>query len=158
MMPAQKPGSSKQDYETPDAFLRAVTERFGVLEVDLAARRDNAKCSTFLTPEADSLSCDWGHYFGRNCWLNPPFGSIPAWAKKCAHTMAARGRRPTRILLLTPASVATEWFAEHVEGKALVLPLRPRLAFVGEKDPFPKDLMLSVYGERPGFETWRWRP
>lgn len=42
--------------------------------------------------------------------------------------------------------------------KAMVLGLSPRLTFKGEKDPYPKDLMLSVYGQAySGFDTWNWR-
>ena len=64
-----------------------------------------------------------------------------------------------RILLLTPASVGSRWFADHVWGHALVLALSPRLTFVGETHPYPSDLILSVYDpemER-GFAPWRWR-
>jgi hypothetical protein len=58
--------------------------------------------------------------------------------------------------MLTPASVSTEWFNDSVHGQALVLAIRPRIKFVGHADPYPKDLILSCYGEPPGFDTWRW--
>jgi hypothetical protein len=41
----------------------------------------------------------------------------------------------------------------------MVLPLNPRLTFVGEKDPYPKDLMLSCFGFGvTGCKQWRWLP
>ncbi len=41
----------------------------------------------------------------------------------------------------------------------MVLGLSPRLTFEGTKDPYPKDLMLSVFGYgMNGFDTWRWKP
>lgn len=152
-MPRQVPGRSRQDYETPAEFIRAVELRFGRLHVDLAARADNAKCPIFVTPDEDSLSIDWSVRFrNRRAWINPEFADIGPWAAKCA---AARG---LHIFMLTPASVGANWFAEHVHGRALVLALSPRLTFVGASDPYPKDCMLSIFGFGvAGFDVWRWR-
>jgi hypothetical protein len=46
---------------------------------------------------------------------------------------------------------------EYVWREAHVYALSPRLTFKGEKWPYPKDCMLSVFGEQPGFEVWRWK-
>jgi hypothetical protein len=61
--------------------------------------------------------------------------------------------------MLTPASIGTEWFRRHVLGRAFVLGLSPRLTFVGTTAPYPKDLMLTVWGGPygPGFGCWNWR-
>ena len=163
--PAQKPGRSKQDYGTPWEFIRAVEARWGKLYVDLAARADNAKAAEYITPKQDSLSVDWAWFAHAQAWLNPPFAKIGNWAAKCAQVAPEFRQAGGRIFLLTPASIDTDWFAEHVHGKALVLGLRPRMIFdgtpinpkTGKRDPYPKGLMLSVYGERPGFDTWRWK-
>ena len=157
--PAQKPGRSKQDYGTPRAFLVAVEARFGALQFDLAASADNSKCLGHFSEMVDSLTQDWCKLRG-NLWLNPPFANIDPWAAKCAASFS-----PTRwIFLLTPASIGTEWFAAHVWGIARVMPLRPRMTFdgtpinpkTGRPDPYPKDLMLSVFGAEPGFEPWKY--
>lgn len=155
--PKQKPGGSKQDYGTPRAFIRACEARWGHFAVDLAATQDNAKASRFIPPEEDSLAVPWAAYFRHApvlAWLNPPFGAIERWAAKCAEET----RDSTlRIVMLTPASIGTQWFAEHVHGKALVLGIRPRLTFEGTTDPYPKDLMLSLFGfGETGFDVWRW--
>jgi phage N-6-adenine-methyltransferase len=149
-------GRSRQDYGTPWEFIRAVVDRFGPLDHDLAASEKNAKASTFYDEASDSISKDWGraHPTG-NLWLNPPFAYIEPWANKCEFES---NRRHGLIFLLTPASIGTEWFAKYVHRKALVLALSPRLTFEGTDDPYPKDLMLSVYGYgMNGFDTWRWR-
>lgn len=156
--PKQKPGSSRQDYGTPWALIRAIEARWGKLTIDLAARADNAKCPESITPEEDSLKQDWARCIGGGIgWLNPPFGDIAPWAAKC---LAARG---TSIIMLTPASIGSEWFADYCEGKAKVVGLRPRLKFEGCKDPYPKDCMLTLWCEQNGifhderdFQTWRW--
>jgi phage N-6-adenine-methyltransferase len=156
-MPEQKPGRSVQEVGTPRIFLDAVEARFGKLEFDLAANIDNSICGPdFYGPGSfnalDGLSTWWG---GKplNMWLNPPYGNIAPWAAKCA-----RDRHPEGRIAFVPASVGSNWFADHVDGKALVLFLRPRLTFVGHTQSYPKDLILAMYGEKPGYECWRWKP
>ena len=151
--PQQKPGRSKQDYGTPREFLDAIEQRFGATTFDLAAHAENTTHPDYFSPEVDSLAQDWTQLAG-NLWLNPPFGDIAPWAAKCAASAAPH----RRIFMLTPASIGSNWFAAHVLGKALVLGLSPRMTFVGAPDPYPKDLMLSIFGEFPGFGVWRWRP
>ena len=151
-MPAQRPGQSKQDYGTPRIFLDAVERRYGKILFDLAAHSKNAVVPRFFSKEQNSLVQDWAKIKG-NRWLNPEFADIAPWAAKCA---AYRERDLGRTLFLVPASIGAQWFADHVHGKALVLGLTGRLSFDG-KNPYPKDCMLCVYGERPGFDIWDWR-
>jgi phage N-6-adenine-methyltransferase len=146
---------SRQDYGTPSEFFAAVAGRFGAPSCDLAACPENAACSRHFSERDDSLAQDWTGLSGV-LWLNPPFRTIDPWAAKCSES-AGPGRT---ILMLTPASIGTNWFRDHVLGRALVLGLNPRLTFVGETAPYPKDLMLSVwdgYGTS-GFGQWEWAP
>jgi phage N-6-adenine-methyltransferase len=155
--PKQKPGRSKQDYGTPWPFIRACEARWGRFAVDLAATAENAKAPRFIGPDQDSLKVPWATYLPPStlAWLNPQFGDIDSWAKKCAEETHGS---TLRIVMLTPASIGTEWFADHVHQKALVLGVRPRLTFEGTKDPYPKDLMLSLFGfGSTGFDVWRWK-
>lgn len=168
-LPAQRPGLSRQDYETPPDFIAAVRSRFGTIAWDLAAsaascRADSPRSHYGPGSSAgeDALVQDWTNLLG-TLWLNPPFGDLEPWARKCAESAAAV-RRSTdrvwrsdwRIAMLTPASIGANWFARHVHRRSLVLGLSPRLTFAGEKTPYPKDLMLSVFGVAPGFDVWRW--
>lgn len=156
-MPRQNRATSKQDYETPPDFLAAIAARWGTIDVDLAARADNAKAAVFVTPEEDTLTVPWAERFmNLNCFLNPEFRDIDPYAEKCAYegSLIQRGR----IFMLTPASIGTNWFSRHVEGRAMVLGLAPRLRFVGEREYYPKDLMLSIFAPGiHGFGTWRWK-
>lgn len=125
-MPAQKPGKSKQDYATPWKFIRALEKRFGKIELDLAATKENTKAPLFITPEQDSLKQDWDRFDVKLAFLNPPFSENDDFARKCA-----RAQRLS-ILFLVPASVGSEWWAREVDGKAdLVLFVRPRIEFDG---------------------------
>jgi hypothetical protein len=166
-MPAQKPGKSKQDYGTPPEFLDAVEERFGDLTWDCAATAENSVVDGgryFSEAGVDALTADWRHYFKRDAapppllWFNPTFSGI-------AHQWAPLVSRWTtelpwlRLLFFTPAAVGSEWYRKHVEDRAMVLALNPRMTFVGESDPYPKDLMLSCFGFGvTGFRQWRWLP
>lgn len=155
-MPEQKPGRSVQVVRTPREFLDAVEARFSPLTWDLAADEINHVTPGWHGSGAkwgDSLIAPWSEISGL-LWLNPPYGNIAPWADKCA-LAASHG---ARIAFLVPASVGSNWFAEHVDGKALVLFLRPRLTFVGHTQSYPKDLILALYGEKPGYECWRWKP
>jgi phage N-6-adenine-methyltransferase len=155
--PKQKPGRSVQDVRTPPELLRAIEQAFGVREwnIDLAANSDNRIVGRFLglgsSESEDALAVPWDFYY--DCWLNPPFANIKPWVAKCATAMH-RGR----IFALLPAAVGSNWYAAHVHGVAHVVALSPRVTFVGHKAPYPKDLILAVYGPvKGGFSTWKWK-
>lgn len=159
-IPAQKPGRSKQNYQTPPAFLYAIRAQIGTITIDLAADGPNV-CDRWFGPGSplgeDAFEQDWamqvpmgGQHVG---WLNPPYGSIAPWARKCV-AEAARG---ARIVMLTPDGLGTNWFCDIVQAHALTLVLRPRLTFVGETSSYPKDLAVHLFGAgMVGIGTWRW--
>jgi phage N-6-adenine-methyltransferase len=164
-MPAQKPGSSEQSVGTPWEFIHAVVKRFGPLAWDLAADERNRKAPFYYGVEQDTLRQDWARLRG-NLWLNPEYADLDPYAAKCARELARvqadharRNRHDWRVLLLTPASIGTEWFHDHVHGRALVLGLSPRLTFVGHTHGYPKDLSLSIYSTDlgVGVAPWRWK-
>ncbi len=161
VMPIQKPGRSVQVVGTPRDFLDAVERRFGKLDFDLAATLDNCVVerdgdhhfgpgSALAT---DSLLTDWSSDVDGRLWLNPEFADIGKWAKKCSETLCDGDKR---VFLFVPLTTAN-WACDFVHGKALVLGLNPRITFVGHTSPYPKDMMLAVYGMAPGFEVWRWK-
>jgi len=155
MVPAQRPANSRQDYTTPFAFLAAVERLVGPIAVDLAADTSNHVCERWLGPGGeveDAFAVPWAGLAPRQLlWLNPPFGAIGRWVER-AEAAKSGG---ARVAVLTPASVGSEWFARWVAGRAAVLFLRPRLSF-DRKAPYPKDLMLSLYGWVPGWWLWDW--
>lgn len=158
IVPAQKRGTSKQDYMTPPEFLAAVLKRWSVSQfaVDLAASEDNVGAAFIIIPEIDSLQVDWAQFNG-DLWLNPPFANIGPWAKKCSvATHGSRFSQNRRIFFLVPAAVGSRWFEKYVHPFARVYFLRDRICFDG-KFPYPKDCILAVYGEHPGYEFWSWK-
>lgn len=169
-MPRQKPGESKQDYATPKEFIDAVKKKFAVAHFawDLAATNENAVdgCGATgwyfgpthcIAEQRDALINNWARHRG-DLWLNPPYAHIAPWAEKCAASAPYRlVQRDRRIFFLVPAAVGSNWHAQHVDGKARVYLLNGRISFDG-KGPYPKDCYLAVYGMKPEYSVWRWRP
>lgn len=157
-------GQSVQDVETPKDLLDAVVRRWGPLAIDLAATRENRKADRWLGPGSpiaeDSLSGElrgfWTSQIDGAAWLNPPFGDLGPWVRRCSSWLGCRNSRG-RTLLLVPASVGSNWWRDHVHEKAAVHFLNGRVKFVGHSGPYPKDLALCVYGDRPGYHVWNWR-
>jgi len=159
------PRSEHQDVGTPWEFIRAVEARFGPISLDLASTPSLAKAEAFITPEEDSLKQPWaellaGDYGPGWGWLNPQFSRVgKLWAPK----VRAEALLGASILMLTPAATDSCWFRDYVNGIATVVhPLNPRLVFEGEKDSYPKPLMLSVFAGVPPdgitrFEPWEWK-
>ena len=173
-MPTQKPGKSVQIVVTPWNFIDAVEKRWGLIRFDLAADRGNLRVRTNTSAHAhlgpgskiaeDAFSITWARVVPPvNSWLNPPFGDICPWAMHCSSTVNDL-LHPWggTIFFLVPASVGSNWWAEHVHRKAAVKFLRPRLVFEGHTQSYPKDLALCIYtrvqskGLTPGYECWRW--
>lgn len=153
--PTVRRHKSNQAYATPPNLIRACEAKFQRRIVwDLAAGEHNAKADKWYDAEMNSLVQPWHQISapGGLLWLNPPFDEIGPWAEKCA-AESIQGCAP--ILMLTPASIGTNWFRDFVFRQAMVFALNGRIQFVGASDPYPKDLMLSVYGlGASGFSIW----
>ena len=155
-VPLQKPGRSKQDYQTPPEFLAAVKQLLGINEfaVDLAASATNTAAAKFYDESISSLSQVWRTAVGQWAWLNPPYGDLKVWVR------AAWGaRHDANIAMLVPAGVGSNWWRDYVHQKALVYLLNGRITFVGQPTCYPKDCCLLLYGRAilPRYEVWDWR-
>ena len=135
---------SKQDYTTPRKLMGEIAHRFGItFTFDLAASAENHRCDEWMDVENDALSVNWESILqGGVGWLNPPFRSVDPWMEKCK----VESCLGARIISLTLASLGTGWYRNHVEGEAMSLILRERVVFEGQRDPFPKDLMVTLWG------------
>lgn len=154
-LPKQKPGRSKQDYQTPSAFLAAVKHRLSIVtfDIDLAASGQNTAARRYYSEAQNALVQPWKVGLGWN-WLNPPFANIGPWAER-AWLQSQEG---AQTAMLVPAGVGANWFRDFVHGKAQVLLLNGRITFVGETMPYPKDCCLLLYGPHvtPVYTVWTW--
>lgn len=155
---------SKQDYRTPADFMAAVAKRFGPIDFDLAAHKDNAQSSNYFAPctgpegpvpldkEAfgmDAFDHSWSllsdSLFKRKnarglLWLNCEFNDVATWAKRCIRE-ASLG---ANILLLTPAAVGANWFRDLIAGHGDIYLLNGRLSFIPGQT-YNKDCMLTHF-------------
>ena len=158
-MPKQKPGKSKQDYQTPKEFLDAVRDRLliGVFAMDLAATKENSVALDYISLEEgqDSLSDQQSWVSEGWAWLNPPYSHIEPWVKKAA----GEADYGAHIAMLVPASVGANWWRDWVEPYAYIAFLNGRLTFPPETKPYPKDLALLLYTPWgfTGNEVWDWK-
>ncbi len=155
-MPAQKPGSSKQDYGTPDDFLTAAKAYLGIedFDIDLAASPENAVTGCYYTADDDALVQPWKVGDGWN-WLNPEYSRIEPWVQR-AYEQAQLG---ARTAVLIPASVGANWWARWVHSHAHIVLLNGRLQFKGAIGLYPKDCALLLYAAElpPEYTVWAWK-
>jgi hypothetical protein len=87
-------------------------------------------------------------------FLNPEFKHIDPWADRC-RTEALLG---ADILFLVPAAVGSNWFLEHVYGRADRFYLNGRISFI-PGEPYMKDCMIARFWEcMAGREyVWDWK-
>lgn len=146
---------TSQVYGTPTGFFEKCKKKWPFVW-DLAASEINKKCDQFLSEKSDSLKCCWHKLDGWH-WLNPPFKNITPWADKCLE----ESELGARIVMLTPASVGSNWFRDFIFRKAEVWFLNGRLTFQGETKPFPKDCMISIFDRdapiRDSVRVWDWK-
>lgn len=149
-MPKQKPGRSVQDVGTPDWLIKVIEQTWGKIALDPAASHENhAGEGMYYTEQDNGLLQSWMVPAGCIVFINPPFNDIKSWVQAAYASSQFYSRT---VVMLVPASVGSNWWAEHVDQKAAVYFIRPRLVFKGHTDPYPKDLALLVYGERPGYK------
>lgn len=185
-MPAQRPGKSKQNYQTPKALLDAIRMRLHINEFawDLAADKNNTVVPTFFPGQSqleqkryydevdDSLTQSWN--LGGWNWCNPPYADIEPWVAKAAN----ESLNGASTVMLVPASVGANWWKTWVEPYAFQSFLNGRLCFIPnwkdhtkiDKDTglvvpafkqrplYPKDCAILLYTPWNfiGHEIWSW--
>jgi phage N-6-adenine-methyltransferase len=154
-MPKQRPGLSKQDYQTPTEFLEALKKKLKIKEfaIDLAASTKNTVATSYYTEKDNSLVQPWDVEGWGFC--NPPYSKITPWVMKAYF----EGLLGAWVAMLIPSATGSNWWRDWVHGKAWVMFLNGRLTFVGETAPYPKDHALLLYGPYAmhGYEIFKWR-
>lgn len=127
---------SRKDWETPGAVFEGVEELLGgiTFDLDAAAQAHNTKTQDFLTgPCRAPIPCGCGlcaPWQGRTVWLNPPYGTLKPWIRKCVE----EARAGAHIAALLPTGTDTEWFAIAYRYARRIYFVHGRIAFVGTED------------------------
>lgn len=107
--------------------------------LDATATADNTKCSRYITPQMDALSCDWTG----NVWVNPPYSQCADFvAKACAEVEA---NHAAVVVMLLPCRTDTRWFHRFVYGKHEIRLIKGRLKFGDGKNPAPFPSLLVIF-------------
>jgi hypothetical protein len=158
-----------QSYTTPWSFIELVGQQFNQnFVVDFAADDVNHRAPFYFTEEIDALKQDWvktiliaeKDFIAIEAsrtpagWLNPPFKKNFLFAPKCAEEV----EKGAVFTTLTLASLGSNWFKDNFKNKAMNLILEDRMIFEGQTDPYPKELILSLWGRGlTGLGWWKWK-
>ena len=137
--------SERMDWGTPQALFDALDAEFS-FSLDAAAHEQNHKCAQYLSPDDDSLSCDWLSLVGpgASVWLNPPYGrGIGRWIRK-AYEESQRG---ICVVVLVMVRSDTRWFRQWAMRAAEVRLIAGRVTFQGAKASAPAPSALLVFDE-----------
>jgi hypothetical protein len=161
--------NAPQVYRTPPELLEAVQRRFGAITFDAACMSTDkvAPYGYAIDLGLDALAFDWReHLRGEITWCNPMWRDAGEYAAKCAQLAEAGGR----VLLNVQLAPDSNWYAEHVHGRALVLALNPRVPYLnpdgspaftdrnGKALGINRPVMVAAYGfGQTGFEPWKWK-
>ena len=134
--------SSHHGWETPAELSASLSEAVGGFDLDPCAGSTNSrlarvKARVLLTFNDDGLNAKW---FG-TVFCNPQYGrSLSRWISKCA-TEAESG---TTIVALIPSRTDTQYWHDHIAGKADIWMLKGRLRFGdgAAPSPFPSTVVL----------------
>lgn len=148
------------------AWLAEALERLHVIDWSKAPRKGPKRVAEVTVPNHDdkaaalnSFAQRWHEWTplkdGGLGYLNCEFADIAPWAEKCA----LEAKAGVRSGLLVPASIGSNWFAEHVAKVADVYSCG-RMSFDG-KNVYPKDLMFCNFTREtrdgPRFLLWDWK-
>lgn len=143
--------SERDDWCTPPAFVEAVRQVFGVIELDPCSNASSdVGARVAWTEEDDGLSRDWTEH--GTVYVNPPYGdAIGQWVDKCIESA-----HYTDVIALVPSRTDTAWFHRILE-MAFHIPTtigfyKGRLTFKGAPNPAPFPSAVVYWGERGEFQ------
>lgn len=101
-------------WETPKYFFDLLDEEFH-FTLDPCASHLNHKCKKYYTIDDDGLKQDWS---GEVAFVNPPFGNIAEWVKKC-YEESEKNRDFTKsdknlIVMIIPSRTDTRYWHEYI--------------------------------------------
>jgi len=136
--------SSKSDeWSTPNELFVKLDRHWG-FTLDPCASDDNHKCEKYYTIETDGLAQSWE---GETAFVNPPYGDIKAWVKKC-HDETKDGK--AIAVLLIPSRTDTRYFHEYCMKASHIYFVKARLKFSGHTNSAPFPSMIVAFTGQTG--------
>ena len=121
-------------WRTPPEIIGYVTQRFGLIEIDLCSSDENKVCKFNITEEDDFLRDEWLKSsminLGGLAWCNPPYSKPLPFVEQCVK-WAKYGYAVAGILNFDPS---TKWFCELLDANDLIIPISGgRVAFLNDE-------------------------
>lgn len=111
-----------REWATPRTLYAQMDAEFG-FTVDVCASDLNHKHPRYWTEAHNGLAQDWRREV---CWMNPPYGAeIRAWIRKARESADAGAT----VVALLPSETDTDWWHDHILGRAEVRYIRGRIRF-----------------------------
>jgi site-specific DNA-methyltransferase (adenine-specific) len=139
--------SSKSDEWSTPNWLFDLLDAECAFTRDACAKKENAKCQRYFSPEVDGLNQEWPP--GEVLWLNPPYSDCARWVEK-AYLSALAG---ATVVCLIPARTDTiYWHRFIAKGAYEIRFLKGRLKFGDAKSsaPFPSAIVIFKPGKNSG--------
>lgn len=164
MLTHEEEETLRQEWQTPPEFFAELNAEFE-FQMDAAASRANALCTTFADKDVDALSVPWTGDGILRAYCNPGFSDMGPWIEKAAIEASRSASAVVAVLGLCSPSAA--WWAMAVERASEIRLLAPRLQFVPPDPRIPKssnsrENALFVFrgehahGLAARIWTWRW--
>lgn len=124
------------EWPTPQWLFDLLNQEFN-FTIDVCALPDNAKCTTFYTPEQNGLAQVWRGV----CFMNPPYGrGIGEWLAKAK----ASSEAGATVVCVVPVRTSTAWWGDYVCFASEVRFLTARIKF-HDTNPAPFDSCVVVF-------------
>ena len=117
----QYEGHGYDDWMTPPQIIEELTQEFGVMF---------DPCPKHWNGLWDGLEISWK----KVTFVNPPYGNMKAWVKKC-HDEWLMGKT---VILLIPPRTCASYFHNWIYQKAELRFIRGRLKFIDGRNPTDK--------------------
>jgi site-specific DNA-methyltransferase (adenine-specific) len=132
-----------QTYSTPQELFDWVDSVFH-FTVDVCADKSNHKCSKYYNDEMNGLLQSWSNEV---VWCNPPYSESKLWVLQGINEI--KNNDCETAVYLIPARVGTKLWHEIIapETSKIIIFLKGRLKFSGNKDSAPFPSALVIFGQ-----------
>lgn len=126
------------EWSTPQWLFDYLSKTYGPFTLDPCATKENTKCEKYFTIEQDGLKQSWS---GHRVFINPPYGNIKNWVKKCYEE--ATSSYYTTAIMLIPARTDTKYWHDYVMKSYQIGFVKGRLKFGDSENsaPFPSAIV-----------------
>lgn len=140
-----KPSLKDDEFETPNELFTSLCERFNIYpHLDVAATKENKKCSYYFTINDNALEQEWLV----DAWCNHPHTLHKEFVAKCYQQWK---KHNINIMMIIPANcMRTSYWHEYIENIAEYRAIKGSIVFL-------RNGKRSDFGSRNAYVCVIWR-